>query len=714
MKNIFKFMAEYKLHIMAIILLLIVQAYCELALPEYTSDILNVGLQQGGLTESIPETIRQDSLWSMEMIMSDEAIEIAENSYGPADEAGVRTLNIDADIDELKSAILLPECVFYQVKTNRTYALIFKKINEAIEAGTITKEGLIEGVNNLFSSYEGLPEAYMSQVAIGFVSVEYAEQGIDMTAIRNSYLINVGLKMLAVTLVMSLAAILIGFIASIVSSRIARNLRERIFSKVLSFSNSEMEKFSTASLITRATNDIQQVQIVSVVLMRFVAYAPILAIGGILKVLDNKSGMGWIIVLAVIILMALVGVLTGIAIPKFKIMQSLVDDMNLVSREILTGIMPIRAFSREQHEEKRFDKANNNLFKTQLFTNRVMTFMMPLMMFVMNGISVLIVWVGAKKVDYGTIQIGDLTAFITYSMVIVMGFLIVTMVSILMPRAGVAADRIVEVIDTKCSINDPETTVTADSRRGEIIFEDVSFMYPGANEYALEHISFKASPGKVTAIIGSTGCGKTSLINLIPRFYDVTKGCVKLDGIDIRNISQAELRDVIGYVPQKGMLFSGTIESNIKYAGDEVTDSDMYEAAKISQAEDFIKSKADGYQSAIAQEGSNVSGGQRQRLSIARAIAKKPNVFIFDDSFSALDFKTDLALRTALSEKIKDAAIIIVAQRISTISHADQIIVLDDGKIAGMGTHEELLSSCETYQEIAKSQMSDAELGGAF
>jgi ATP-binding cassette subfamily B protein len=517
--------------------------------------------------------------------------------------------------------------------------------------------------------------------------------------------------MLGVAFVMMVVAILAGLIASVVSARIGRDLRQELYEKVMSFTSAEIDKFSTASLITRCTNDIQQVQMLIVMLLRMVTYAPILAIAGILKVSHTGGDMGWIIVLAVVVLILTIGILMVIANPKFKVMQSLVDKLNLVSRELLTGIMPIRAFGRQDYEEKRFEKANTNLYKTQLFTNRTMTFMMPVMMLIMNGVSVLIVWVGGHGVDSGTVQVGDLTAFITYSMVIIMSFLMLSMISIMLPRASVAADRIMEVLGTDISLSDAEN-VKDESLSGEgiLAFNDVTFSYPGAESPVLENISFKAEPGKTTAIIGSTGCGKSTLINLIPRFYDVTEGEITLDGIDIREISQKKLRDNIGLVPQKGMLFSGTIESNLKYGGAGITDDDMKQAAEIAQAMEFIDGKDDGFASAIAQDGSNVSGGQRQRLSIARAIAKHPKIFVFDDSFSALDYKTDAALRKALAEKTKDATVIIVAQRISTIMHADQILVMDEGRIVGKGTHRELLENCEVYMEIARGQLSEAEI----
>ncbi len=517
--------------------------------------------------------------------------------------------------------------------------------------------------------------------------------------------------MLAVSIVMMLAAILVGLLASRVSANIGMTLRSRVFNKVVRFSGCEMERFSTASLITRSTNDIQQVQMVSVLLLRMILYAPIIGVGGVVKVSNTKTGMGWIIGIAVGSIILLVGVLMSVTMPKFKKMQTLVDRLNLVSREILTGVSVIRAFSREQFEEERFAGANKDLMKTQLFTSRVMSMMMPAMMLIMNCITVMIVWFGAQGVDMGNLQVGDMMAFITYTMQIVMAFLMITMVSVMLPRAGVAADRIEEVICTEETITDPANPADElkEGWRGEVAFEDVSFRYPGADEDAICHISFVAKPGQTTAIIGSTGCGKSTVLNLIPRFYDVTAGRITMDGADIRQMSQKKLRDLIGYVPQKGVLFSGTIASNIGFVGN-VSEEQLEEAARIAQAEEFIQAKEERFESPLAQGGTNVSGGQKQRLSIARAIAKNPKVYLFDDSFSALDYRTDVALRKALGEKTREAAVIIVAQRISTILHADQIIVLEDGEVAGIGTHRELMEHCETYQEIARSQLSEKEL----
>lgn len=704
MKNIFRFLSRHIGAVIAILLLLVVQAYCELALPGYTSDLLNVGLQQGGIEDAVLETVRQDSLATLELFMPQSDVEVIEQAYGEPDEQGIRALSGDADTAAVNGILLMPECMVYQMSANPKTEISLEQIEQ--------KEQLLAQMEEAIAGMGDVPDTYLNQIATGYVTQEYEAQGVDMDALRSGYLWSVGGKMLFVSLIMLASSALVGLLAAVTSAKVGQNLREGIYGKVMSFTNAEMERFSTASLITRSTNDIQQIQMVVVMLLRMVAYAPILAVGGILKVIDTGSEMSWIIVLAVVVLSASVGILMGIAYPKFKKMQSLVDRLNLVSRELLTGIMPIRAFSREKHEEQRFDKANRDLYETQLFTNRAMSFMMPIMMFVMNAISVLIVWVGAKYVDLGTVQVGDLTAFITYAMVIVMSFLIISFVAIMLPRAGVAADRIAEVLDMEVTLKDTDEVEDEKvaNAAGKITFSDVSFKYPGADECAVEHISFTAEPGKTTAIIGSTGCGKSTVLNLIPRFYDVTEGAVLLDDVDIRKISQKRLRELLGYVPQKGMLFSGTVETNLKYAGEDITDEDMKEAASIAQAEEFISSKPKGYDTVIAQSGTNVSGGQRQRLAIARAIARHPKVFLFDDSFSALDYKTDLALRNALAKKTQDATVIIVAQRIATILHADQIVVLDDGKIAGIGTHSELLRTCKTYQEIASSQLSEAEL----
>lgn len=560
-------------------------------------------------------------------------------------------------------------------------------------------------------SVETVGSSLIKSMGISYALKQDKLAGLDMDKIQTQYLIIAGLKMVAMALILALITVLVGLIASRVGAGIGRDLRCSIYKNVMNFSNSETDKFSTASLITRTTNDVQQIQMVSVMMLRLVAYAPIIGIGGIIKVSETGAGMGWVIGLAVLVIIMIVMVLMVIAMPKFKLMQKLVDRVNLVSREILTGLSVIRAFGREQKEEQRFDEANTKLTKTMLFTNRVMTFMMPLMTMVMNGLTVLIVWVAAHNIDEGTMQVGAMTAFITYAMQIVMSFLMLTMMSIMLPRAAVAGERIDEVLNTKPSIKNVNNPEKLNENKGVVSFNHVSFRYPGAEADVISDIDFVAEPGKTTAIIGSTGCGKSTLVNLIPRLYDVTSGSITVDGHDIRNVSIKELRDNIGYVPQKAMLFSGTIESNLRYGNVDASDEEIAQAAEIAQAKDFIEEKRDKYKSHIAQGGANVSGGQKQRLSIARAIAKDPKIYIFDDSFSALDLKTDSALRKALAPKVKDSTVIIVAQRISTVLHAEQILVMEDGKIAGKGTHEQLLANCEVYRQIAKSQMSAKELG---
>ncbi|MCQ2516152.1 MAG: ABC transporter ATP-binding protein/permease [Saccharofermentans sp.] len=719
MKNILKFLKGSELTVLLIVLLLFLQAYCDLSLPNYTSKLINVGLQQNGIEYAAPNTIREETMQALELFMPDEDVATFNDAYSDEDGDGIYSLKNPKDIEAVSNLLAMPESVYFQMSNTEYSEVSIEDIETAINMGLMTKEQFLDGINEKIASYGNLNESYLNQIAVAFVASEYEGQGLELETIRNHYLYTVGFKMILMTLFMSITAIVTGYFASKTSAKIGKTLRESLYSKVMKFTNAEMEKYSTASLITRSTNDIQQVQMVIGMILRMVAYAPILAIFGIIRVVQTRSGMSWIIVVAVITLCALVGILVAIAMPKFKQMQKLVDNLNLVSREILTGIMPIRAFTRELHEQKRFEKANKDLYNTQIFTNRAMNFMMPIMMFIMNGVSLLIVWVGSGRVDAGAIQVGDLTAFITYSMVIVMSFLMLSMISIILPRAGVAADRIVEVLNTDISLNDPKEARDEEIKnsKGRIAFTEVSFAYPGAASYALENLTFTAEPGQVTAIVGSTGCGKSTLLNLIPRFFDVTEGSITLDGVDIREVTQNALRSKIGYVPQKGMLFSGTIESNIKYGGEAISDEDMKDAASIAQAEEFINEKEEKYASTIAQEGSNVSGGQRQRLSIARAIAKKPQIYLFDDSFSALDYKTDLKLRSELMKRTQDSTVIIVAQRISTILHADKILCMDDGKIVGQGTHQELMKSCKTYMEIAKSQLSERELsenGGAL
>ncbi|NCC00504.1 MAG: ABC transporter ATP-binding protein [Clostridia bacterium] len=713
MLKIFRYLKNSKAMVLTIILLLVIQASCELSLPQYTSNIVDNGIQQGGIERVTPTQMRGETYENLTLFMTDDEIKTVEPYYSE-DEDGNYVLNTkDKEVlDKTDSAFGMPMLILSSMEESGQMDI--NQVKQALDAGMVSKEDMIEQRNQVEASFGDMSESIVKQRAILFVKEEYQAMGVDLDALQMNYLKSRGIQMVGLTIVMMVAAILVSLFAAKVAAGVGRDLRKNVFSKVVSFSNAEMDKFSTASLITRSTNDIQQIQMVEVMMLRMVFYAPIIGIGGVLKVINTKTGMSWIIVVAVAAIMALVLVLMALAMPKFKKMQDLVDKLNLVSREILTGIPVIRAFSREKHEEARFDEANTNLMKTQLFTNRVMTVMMPAMMLIMNGITVLIVWNGGHGIDQGNLQVGDMMAFITYTMQIVMAFLMLTMISIMLPRAGVAADRIEEVVTTEPSIHDAKTVRDAELNdiKGYVEFKDVCFRYPGANEDALEHISFRAEPGKTTAIIGSTGCGKSTLVHLIPRFYDVTSGAITIDDIDIRELSMNKVRSILGFVPQKGILFSGTIASNIKFGGDWITDENMENAAAVAQATEFIEAKKDLYQSAISQGGTNVSGGQKQRLSIARAVAKNPKVFLFDDSFSALDYKTDIALRSALKDKVADATVLIVAQRISTILHADQIIVLEDGRVAGIGTHDELMKSCESYQEIAKSQLSEAELEG--
>lgn len=709
MKHIFGNLLRHKLAVLAIILLLVMQAYCDLSLPGYTSSIVDVGLQQYGIEDCVMTQMRRSTGEALQIFLSEEERAVFADAY---------VLNEETDCYELQS---VTEEEHSALNEALEQAMVMFYAGSHIEE-LMTENGMGAGMmtaadgdfENMLAQFGEISDSILTQIAIQGVTEEYEACGVDLTVMQRTYLLETGAKMMGLSVLMLAAAIACGYLSAKTAAKIGMELRGNVFKNVLGFSNVEMNRFSTASLITRSTNDIQQIQMVSVMLLRMVFYAPILGIGGILKVVTTKTGMGWIIVVAVIAISALVMILMGITLPKFKMMQKLVDRLNLVSREILTGLPVIRAFSREQFEEERFDEANKSLMGTQLFTNRVMTMMMPAMMLLMNGVTVLIVWTGGWGIDAGNLQVGDMIAFITYTMQIIMSFLMITVISVMLPRAGVAAERIDEVIRTHSSICDAAVLRDEEKQEwsGRVEFSDVSFCYEGADENAIEHISFVAEPGKTTAIIGSTGCGKSTLVNLIPRFYDVTEGCITMDGIDIRELSQKKLRSLLGMVPQKGVLFSGDIESNLKFGGEEITDAQMKEAAEIAQALEFIESKPEKFHSSIAQGGTNVSGGQKQRLSIARAIAKQPKVLIFDDSFSALDYKTDAALRRALAEKTADATVIIVAQRINTILHADQILVLEDGCIVGKGTHEELLAGCEAYQEIASSQLSEEELKG--
>ncbi len=711
MLKIFKYLAESKWSVLAIIALLVVQAYCDLALPQYTADIVDVGIGQKGIESAVPERMRESTYRTLESLLTQEERELMASAYEQAADGSYVFCGDKQAEEALDESMGIPLLIVSMTESGVGMPDMGMGENAA---GELTDEQILGLRRQVSESLGDTGETVIAQRALLFIQEEYDKLGMDMGRIQRSYLYRTGGMMLAYSVVMMATAILVGLLASRIGAKLGLNLRERVFTKVVSFSHAEMEQFSTASLITRSTNDIQQVQMVVVMMLRMVVYAPIIGIGGVVKVMGTRTGMGWIIVVAVALIMALVAVLMAVAMPKFKKMQTLVDRLNLVSREILTGVSVIRAFSREKFEEERFDRANRDLMQTQLFTNRVMNVMMPVMMLIMNGISVMIVWFGAKGIDMGNLMVGDMLAFITYTMQIVMSFLMLTMISVMLPRAGVAAGRIQEVIGTNAGVTDKEAV--QDERlgqaRGVVAFEDVSFRYPGADEDALEHLDFTAGPGETTAIIGSTGCGKSTLLNLIPRFYDVTAGRITIDGVDIRDLSQHKLRSLLGYVPQKAVLFSGDISSNLKFGGPDISDSRMKEAAEIAQATEFIESKPEGFDSEIAQGGTNVSGGQKQRLSIARAIAKAPRIFLFDDSFSALDYKTDVTLRKALREKTGDATVIIVAQRISTILHADQIIVLDEGRIAGKGTHSQLLRECEAYREIARSQLSETELEG--
>ena len=753
MTKIFKQLARHWAVCLVVFALLFVQAYCDLALPDYTSKIVDTGIQQGGIESPLPQTVRQSTLDALSLLMNEEDAQKLQNAYQYyLQDDGVLQLRSDLTEDErtaLEDAVTTPDIVLYmaaaqaantpagQNSMGMTGLAEMPSATADTDTETVTPTAAdLDTVCSQFAAMSQMPgfdrsmlqkqlDSAMSQLdstllenlksqSLLLVQLEYEAQGVARD-VQMQYLFRVGGQMLALTLLMVAVAVAVGFLASRVSAAIGRDLRRETFSSVIGFSNAEIENFSTASLITRTTNDIQQVQFVCVILLRMVAYAPILGIGGVLHVVGNSSGLSWIVVLDVALLLLLLLFLMSVAMPKFKVMQQLVDRLNLVSREILTGIMPVRAFSREKFEEQRFDKANRELMGTQLFTNRAMVAMMPFMTLIMNGTSLLIVWFGGKAMDAGTMQVGEMIAFITYTMQIVMSFLMLAMVAVMLPRAGVAADRIDEVIRTKATIHDPDEAAAKAAQahtdwQGVVQFEDVSFRYPGADSDALEHISFTAKPGETTAIIGSTGCGKSTLLNLIPRFYDVTGGKVTVDGIDVREMPQAQLHDLLGYVPQKGVLFSGTIDSNLKFGGEDITDAQVHKAAAIAQATDFIEAKPEGYQSPIAQGGSNVSGGQKQRLSIARAIAKNPKVYLFDDSFSALDYKTDVTLRRALKAQTDNATVIIVAQRISTVLHANQILVLDEGKLVGKGTHAQLMVNCPEYQEIARSQLSQKEL----
>nr|WP_253198018.1 ABC transporter ATP-binding protein [Clostridium gasigenes] len=734
--------------IIIIIGLLIVQAVCDLSLPDYTSDIVNVGIQQGGVKNAVPEIIRKEQLENIMLFINDNDKSEVMNNYILLDK---QDLSQDEFSKYVKKYPQLENEKLYKLNTKDKK--LIEKLNNIISQpiailsaiekdgsnGNEIKEGLISNIPNnmvvpenmdtitllknmpkeiveevnkqMGEKLKDLSDSMVSQIAIPYIQNEYKAIGVNTSKLQSNFILYSGGIMVLIALISMVATVIVAYIGAKVAADLGKNLRGQVFKKVVSFSNTELDKFSTASLITRSTNDIQQIQILMVMLLRVVFYAPILGLGGVLKVIQTDSSMAWIIAVALIAMLSLIIVLFALAMPKFKAVQNLIDKVNLVTREILSGMLVIRAFSTQKHEEKRFDKANMDLTKTNLFVNRTMATMMPLMMLIMNAITILIVWSGSHAVDSGTMQVGDMMAFIQYTMQIIMSFLMISMVSIMLPRASVAAGRVDEVLKTGFIIEDPKEVKSFDkNKKGIIEFKNVSFRYPNAAEDVLSKISFTANPGKITAFIGSTGGGKSTLINLIPRFYDVTEGEILIDGVDIRNVKQHELREKIGYVPQKGILFSGTIESNLKYGRKDTTEKELEKAAQIAQAMEFINEKEEKFNAEISQGGTNVSGGQKQRLSIARAIAKKPDIYIFDDSFSALDFKTDVQLRKALKAETTESTVLIVAQRISTILHAEQIIVIDEGKIMGVGTHNELLENCEVYKQIASSQLSKEEL----
>ena len=717
MIKLMKYLKKSAGYIVLIIGLLFLQAYCDLSLPDYTSKIINIGIQQGGIPDGVPEKMRKSTMENLQVFMDEETQEKVQNAYVLDGEVYELKAEVKGEKREEVNDLLCKPLMMYTsfASGNGEGSQMFSTLPEGTDPmealGAMpaeAKEKMLETADEKLSK---MPESILTQASVSGVKAEYEAMGENLDAIQMNYIKLSGIRMILMALIIMLAAVCVTFLSARVAAILGHDLRDNVYRKVIHFSSNEYHKFSTASLITRSTNDVQQVQQVMTMMFRIVLYAPILGIGGVIKVLQSDSSMTWILAVAVVLILLVILMLFRIAMPKFTRLQILIDRLNLVTREILTGIPVIRAFSREKHEEERFEKANMDLTKTNLFVNRCMTFMMPVMMLIMNGVSVAIIYFGAHAVDNGTMQVGNMMAFIQYAMQIIMSFLMITAMSIMLPRANVAAGRICEVLEMEPSVNDPEDPVKPESKEvGTVEFDHVSFAYPEAGENVINDITFKAEKGQTVAIIGSTGSGKSTLINLIPRFYDVTKGCVKVDGVDVRNMTQHDLRNCLGYVPQKGVLFSGTIDSNIRYGNPEMSEEDMKLAAQIAQSDDFIEAKPEGYDAPISQGGTNVSGGQKQRLSIARAIAKKPEILIFDDSFSALDFKTDSKLRLALKEKTKDITTIIVAQRISTILNADQIIVLDDGNMAGIGTHKELMKNCEVYRQIAMSQLSEEEL----
>lgn len=714
--RIIRYLKNCKIAVVLILCLLVVQAFTDLALPNYTSDIVDVGIQQSGVEHASTDEMTAKTHDEIAMMLPADDEQTFRDAYTETDD-GTYKLNDQGkkEQEELDRMVAMPLVAIHY--SSQIPDLDLDQVMQAYQAGAIDKQKILDMLDEAKQHMGDMGDSIVDQQAIEAAKAEYESLGYNLSDLQMGYLLRVGFMMLGLAALGMVAAVLVGFIASRTAAKVGATLRAKLFRQVVSFSDAEVQSFSAASLITRGTNDIQQIQMVTVMLLRMVLYAPILAIGGIIMVSRTNLSMSWIIVVAVVVIFILIMVLMKVAMPKFKMMQKLIDRVNLVSREILTGLPVIRAFDRQPYEEKRFDAASTDLMKTQLFTNRVMTFMMPLMMLVMNGVSVLIVWVGGSYIDNGTIQTGDMIAFITYSMVIIMGFLMIGMISIMLPRADVAAQRVNEVLDTKPTICDPAEDSARDAELpsaggATIAFNDVSFKYGDSKECVLEGLNFTCEPGMTTALIGSTGSGKSTVIKLIERFYDVTCGSVTIDGVDVRDVSQEALRAQLGYVPQKAFLFSGTIESNIAYSDEDMPADRVRAAAEIAQASEFISSKEEGMESAVSQGGTNVSGGQRQRLAIARALATEARAYLFDDSFSALDYKTDAALRQDLHTRLSDKTVVIVAQRISTILHADKIVVLDEGRIVGQGTHEELMQTCEEYREIAMSQLSAEELNG--
>ena len=750
MLKVLKNLKKSWVSVLFIIILLCIQAAVDLALPDYTSKIVNDGIQAGGIDSSVPKIISKEDmdtiliiseeddkiLDSYELIRNEETSsqeKIIDKYFGKDYEIELNSIYVLKDINEeemgqLEDILVNPIIEVETLKNEETSNQIKSKMLENVQEpqksymegmtliqliSQMSQEDRNQILSEFTKQFDEMSDSIKEQVAITSIKSLYKDLGVDTDKLQNDYIFMTGMQMLGIALISMVSAVTIMFLSSGVAAKLGKTLRENVFKKVLSFSNAELNQFSTASLITRSTNDVQQIQMLITLLFRVVVYAPIIGVGGFVKVLTSTDhSMAWIIGIAIVAIFAVIGTLFILVMPRFRKLQDLVDKLNGVSREILTGLSVIRAFNKEKKEEERFDTANKDLTKANIFVNRAMSMMMPLLMFIMNSITILIVWVGGHNVDQGIMQVGDMMAFIQYTMQIVMAFLMISMISIMLPRASVSARRINEVIETEPSIKDKkETKKLNPEKKGLVEFKNVSFRYPDADTEILEDINFTAKPGETTAIIGSTGSGKSTVVNLIPRFYDVTEGELCIDGVNIKDVSQTELRDKIGFVPQKGVLFSGTIESNIKYADDNMSDEQMIEAARIAQATEFIEEKENKYKDPIAQGGGNVSGGQKQRLSIARAIAKDPEIFVFDDSFSALDFKTDSKLREALSEKTKDKTVIIVAQRISTVLNANQIIVLEEGKVVGIGTHEELMKNNETYRQIALSQLSAEELG---